>query len=241
MIASVHQPQYLPWLGYFQKIYHSDVFVFLDDVQYKKREYQNRNRIRTKSGCIWLTVPVLKNEEPYPNISNVYIDNSRNWRRRHWRAIYLNYARAPFFKKYSDFFEDLYKKEWEKLVDLNIYIVKSINEFLGIERRTCLLSQLNVNTPATQRIINICKALKTETYLSGIGGKDYLEEDKFKDNSIELIYQNFNHPVYTQLYMKDKKDFVPYLSIIDLIFNHGPDSLEILVGRGEKVCVRKKD
>lgn len=233
MIVSVHQPQYLPWLGYFHKIYHSDLFVFLDNSQYKKREYQNRNRIRTKNNEIWLTVPVLKDEEPYPNISDVYIDNSQDWQRRHWRAIYLNYTRAPFFKEYSDFFEDLYKREWKKLVDLNIYIVKYINQLLGIEKTIYFASRLNIKTAGTQHIIDTCKALKADTYLSGIGGKDYLEEEKFKTHSIKLIYQSFNHPVYTQLNMKDEKDFIPYLSIIDLIFNHGPDSLGILIGKSK--------
>jgi len=228
MTVSVHQPQYLPWLGYFHKIYYSDTFVFFDDVQYKKREYQNRNRIRTKNGRMWLTVPVVKNEEPYPNISDVYIDNSQDWRSRHWRALYLNYGRAAFFKKYSDFFEDLYKKEYKRLTDLNICIARHINSILGIDKPIYLSSQLDIKTTGTQHIIDVCKRLKADTYLSGIGGKDYLEEDKFKAHSIKLVYQDFKHPIYTQLNMKDEKDFIPYLSVIDLIFNHGPKSVDII-------------
>lgn len=231
MRLSVHQPQYLPWLGYFHKIYSSDVFVFLDDVQYKKREYQNRNRIRTRNNSIWLTVPVLTNEDSYPNISDVRIDNSQDWRNSHWKSVYLNYSRALFFKKYSDFFEDLYKREWDTLVGLNIYIIRHINTILGITTPIYLSSQLNTKTKGTERIIDICKSLQADTYLSGMGGKDYLEEDKFRANSIELVYQDFVHPVYNQLNMRDEKDFIPNLSIIDLIFNHGPDSLDILIGK----------
>ena len=230
MILSIHQPQYLPWLGYFHKMYHSDAFVFLDNARYKKNEYQNRNRIKTKNGGMWLTVPVLKGEH-HPDITGVYADNAQQWRKKHWTTIHMNYVKAPFFKKYSDFFEDLYKREWEKLADLNIYIINFLKEILGMERKTYLSSELGVNTTGTQRLVDICKALKADTYLSGAGGRDYLEEDIFKKNSIKLTYQNFDHPVYGQLYMKDTKDFVPYLSVIDLIFNHGPDSLDILIGK----------
>jgi hypothetical protein len=180
---------------------------------------------------MWLTVPVLTSEGPYPNISNVRIDNSQDWGDSHWKSLYLNYSRALFFKKYSEFFEDLYKREWNTLVDLNIYIIRHVNTILGITTSIYLSSQLNIKAKGTERIIDICKSLQVDTYLSGMGGKDYLEEDKFRANSIELVYQSFIYPVYTQLNMKGEKDFIPNLSIIDLIFNHGPDSLDILIGK----------
>lgn len=226
MIIAAHQPQYLPWLGYFHKIYKSEAFVFLDNVQYEEREYQNRNRIRTKEGWIWLTVPVAKCSQAYPNISNVCIDNSQGWAQRHWRAMRLNYSRTPFFKNYSGFFEDLYKKEWKKLIDLNMHLVKSFNQFLGIDRPVYLESQLKIGSVSTQRIIDICLATKADAYLSGQGGKNYLEEEKFREQGIKLIYQDFKHPEYAQLY----KPFLPFMSIIDLLFNQGPDSLKILAG-----------
>lgn len=227
MIVSVHQPQYLPWLGYFDKIHRSDAFVFLDNVQYKDREYQNRNRIRTGDGCIWLTVPVLKKTGSYPNISDVLIDNMQDWRKRHWRSISLNYAHAPFFKKYAPFFEELYSRDWQKLVDLNMHIVNALNRFLGIDRPVYLESQLDVKTAGTRRIIDICKALKSDTYLSGVGGKAYLEEGLFAANNIKLVYQDFRHPEYAQRHIP----FMPFMSIIDLLFNHGDGSLKILAGK----------
>jgi len=226
MIIAAHQPQYLPWLGYFHKIYEAQAFVFLDNVQYEERGYQNRNRIRTKDSWIWLSVPVLKTKEAYPNISRVYIDNSQDWHKSHWRSIYLNYARSAFFKEYSGFFEDLYSKKWERLIDLNIHLIKSINQFLGIDKKIYLESQFKINSASTQRIIDICQALKADVYLSGSGGKAYLEEEKFQQNNIKLIYQQFKHPEYAQLH----KPFLPFMSIIDLMFNHGPDSLKILSG-----------
>ncbi len=228
MIVSVHQPQYLPWIGYFHKIYNSDAFVFLDNVQYKSREYQNRNRIRTRDGWIWLTVPVMKAEDPYPNISSVHIDNSRNWRKRHWKSIVSSYSCALFFERYSDFFEDIYRRDWDLLVDLNIYVVREIARLLGIERPIYLESLLNIKTKNTQRIIDICKTLKADTYLSGAGGKKYLDEQLFASNDIKLIYQDFKHPEYKQRY----EPFEPFMSIVDLLFNHGDDSLKILTSCG---------
>lgn len=230
MIISVHQPQYLPWLGYFHKMYQSDAFVFLDNVQYKKREYQNRNRIRTKSGDIWLTVPVMKEAESYPKISSVRVDNSQAWQKKHWRTISLNYSRAPYFKKYSAYFEEIYKKEWKMLADLNMQIVKYMAQSLGIDRPLYLESQLNISTKNTMRIIDICKALKADTYLSGIGGKEYLEEKQFDSNGIRLVYQDFVHPQYEQCF----KPFIPYMSIIDLLFNCGDESLKILTSVNQK-------
>jgi len=224
MIISVHQPQYLPWLGYFHKMQHSDAFVFLDNVQYKKREYQNRNRIKTKEGKMWLAVPVLNNGESYPSISSLRIDNFQRWRERHWRALSLNYARAPFFKDYSPFFEDVYKGEWEKLVDLNICLIKYMMGALGVEKPLYLESKLGIRSEKTMRIIDICRALKADTYLSGIGGKDYLAEEQFNSSGIKLVYQDFRHPQYPQCH----GPFIPYLSTVDLLFNCGRDSLRIL-------------
>lgn len=224
MIVSVHQPQYLPWLGYFHKMYNSDAFVFLDNVQYKKGEYQNRNRIRTKDGELWLTVPVSRDSGPYPNISSVRIDNSKEWQKKHRMTLCHNYAHAPFFKNYSDFFKDVYEKKWDMLIDLNMHIVKYIALSLGIDKPIYRESQLDIKTTDTMRIVDICKALKADEYLSGIGGRAYLDEKKFELNGIKLTYQDFRHPEYPQAH----RPFIPYMSIIDLMFNCGEDSLKIL-------------
>ena len=227
MIVSVHQPQYLPWLGYFHKISNSDAFVFLDNVQYKKREYQNRNRIRTRDGCIWLTVPV-SHERSFPNISDVFVDNSQGWHDRHWKTLSLNYADAKFFDNYRDIFEKIYSERWERLVELNMHIIKSINSILGIDKSIYLESQLNIKTTQTQRIIDICKTLKADTYLSGAGGRKYLDEGLFARNGLKLVYQKFKHPEYTQRY----EPFMPYMSIVDLLFNCGDGSMKVLSGAG---------
>ena len=229
MIVSVHQPHYLPWLGYFHKIMKSDCFVFLDNVQYKHREYQSRNRIRTKDGWVWLTVPVLSKGLGRQIISEVMVDNSVNWQEKHWRSLKNWYGKAKFFADYAPFFEKVYMVEkWERLIDLNVCIIRYILNELSIETPLHFESDISTTKKSTERIIEICKKLKADTYLSGIGGKDYLEEEKFAGEGIELRYQIFDHPVYCQRFAGGESNFVTGMASVDLLFNEGPTSGEIL-------------
>jgi hypothetical protein len=225
MIISVHQPQYIPWLGYFEKISKSDNFVFLDNVQYKEREFQNRNKIRTKDGSSWLTVPVISKGEGRQNIRDVKVDNEVAWQRKHLASLRTSYAKATFFKDYYPFFEEVLGREWGYLKDLNIEIIKFILKDLSIDTPITFESDLNVKTMSTQRIIDICKKLKAGTYLSGSGGKGYIDQGLFAQEDVKLIYQDFLHPQYKQCY----EPFMPFMSIIDLLFNHGPGSRKILL------------
>ncbi|MEW6088962.1 MAG: WbqC family protein [bacterium] len=231
MKISVHQPQYIPWLGYFDKIDKSDAFVFLDKVQYKAREFQNRNKIRTGNGWLMLTVPVISRGLGRQEISKVEIDNSTDWQKKHWGSIEQNYHRAPYFKNYSGFFKEVYSCPWERLMDLNIHIIKYLLKELKIQTPLYYESVVGSSSNKTDRIIEICKKLNADIYLSGIGGRDYLEEEKFTREGIKLEYQSFNHPVYHQLYRKGAGSFMPYLSVVDLLFNEGEKSIDILRGR----------
>ena len=223
MVLYVHQPQYLPWPGYFDKIQRSDCFVFLDKVQYKPREYQNRNKIRTKDGWLWLTVPVVSKDLGRQETGKVRIDNSFAWQSRHWQSLKACYGKARFFKDYSDFFEEIYtKKQWEKLIDLNIYITTYLLKEFSIDVPLRYESEIGTSCSGTDRIIEICGKLKADIYLSGAGGKAYLEEEKFNRAGVKLIYQDFVYPVYRQRFMSGKGDFISHLSIVDLLFNEGP-------------------
>jgi hypothetical protein len=228
MIISVHQPQYLPWLGYFDKIFKSDCFIFLDRVQYKPREFQNRNRIRTKDGAMWLTVPVVCKGRYKQGICDAVIDNEFPWQRQHLASLKVSYGRSPYFGEYFPFFEDIYSRQWQKLSDLNIAIIRYVLEKLAISTPIRFESEFDIHTEATDRIIDICKKAGADAYLSGAGGKSYLEEDKFPKNGIKLVYQDFHHPEYHQQFMAGDKDFLPYMSVVDLLFNEGPRSREIL-------------
>lgn len=222
MQAAIHQPQYLPYLGYFDKIDQADLFVILDNVQFKKNEWQNRNKIKSAQGWQWITVPVFHH---YPEkICEVRINNTVDWRRKHLRTLEINYHPAPFFGDYFSFFQDLYKKEWPALAELNRTIIEFLMEALGIKRPVCLASRLTNREEPTERLTDICKAVGADTYLAGVGGRQYMDLDRFKKANIKVIFQVFQHPVYPQLH----GPFEPALSVIDLLFNCGPNSLAII-------------
>lgn len=235
MVISVHQPQYLPWLGYFDKIDKSDGFIFLDCVQYKHREFQNRNKIKTPGGCLWLSVPVVYKGHSRERIDQIAIDNGSDWQRKHWGSLKSAYSAARFFKEHSAFFEEVYSREWVRLLDLNIHIIHYIMRYLNIATPLYYESRIGTTQEATDRIIELCKKLNADTYLSGSGGKGYLEEEKFARSGIRLEYQHFVHPEYRQQCAKQETDFSPYMSIVDLLFNEGHESINILRGKTENV------
>ena len=226
MILAVHQPQYLPWLGYFHKIANCDLFLFLDDVQYKKREFQNRNKIKTPAGELWLTIPVITKGHFTQNIKDVQINKEENWESQHWASIVQNYSKAPYFGEHKEFFKKLYEVKWDLLIDISMEIIRYSLSYLEIKTPIKMSSEYNVLSQSTERIVELCKKTGADTYFSGSGGKAYMDEKLFTDSSIKLTYQDFHHQEYKQSYT----GFMPYLSIIDLLFNCGKDSKKILLG-----------
>ena len=227
MILSIHQPQYLPWLGYFDKIDKCEIFVFLDNVQFKKNEWQNRNRIKTAAGNQWLTVPIL---HKFPQrIDDVKINNSVPWGRKHFNALSTNYSKAPFFDEYMPFFQETYFREWERLIDINIHTIMFITKAMGLsDKRFVKASDFNLQEGNTERLVDICKKMGGDVYLSGKDGAKYLDLSLFEKENIDVIFQDYSHPCYSQLF----SEFESNLSIIDLLFNCGPKSLSILRGNG---------
>jgi hypothetical protein len=225
MILSVHQPQYIPWLGYFHKIAKSDLFIFLDDVQYKKREFQNRNKIKTVSGPLWLTVPVITKGLYTQNIKDVKINNDEDWAGDHLKSIEHNYAKAANFQEHKQFFQVFYRKKHEMLMDASMEIINYSLNYLRINTPVKMSSEFKLTSSSTNRIIDLCKAAGADTYLSGSGGRDYMDVSLFEQNNIKLIFQEFKHPQYPQLFGA----FESYLSIIDLFFNCGPKSRGIIL------------
>ena len=213
MICAIHQPQYLPYLGFFDKMCKSDVFVLLDDCQFKKNEWQNRNRIRTKDGWQWLTVPVIQRFGQ--SIKEVKINNATNWKHKHLQSLIINYTKAHYFKDYIEFFNESYRREWNYLVDINIHFISYLKEAFNINTRLMRSSELNVHSQATDRLIEICEKVRADTYLSGPGAKEYLEMEKF--NYIRLVFQEFEPQIYQQQF----EGFIPFLSSIDYLFNCG--------------------
>jgi hypothetical protein len=221
LIVAIHQPQYLPWLGYFDKMRRADVFCFLDNVQYKKNDWQNRNRIKNAQGWQWLTVPV---HYRYPQkISEVTINNSVKWKKKHLQALISNCNRTPYFKQSLDIFERVYSETWESLSDLNIILINRLRSALGIDPRpTVKASDFDLREDPTDRLIDICKALNADTYLSGQDGIKYMNMERFRQSGIRVEVQNFQHPVYPQVF----KGFQSHMSAVDLLVNCGAKSLE---------------
>jgi hypothetical protein len=227
MIVAIHQPQFMPWLGYFDKIVRSDIFVFLDIVQFKKNEFQNRNKIKTAQGGMWLTVPVLYK---YPeHINEVKINNSIDWRKKHIRTLEINYQKAPYCHDLFPTLEEFYAGDAESLSEVNRKSVLILLRMLGVHKETKVASTLgDLPGKPSERLAAICEYYGTDTYLSGAGGRDYLDLEPFNKKGIKVVFQNFKHPIYPQLY----GDFLANLSLLDLLFNCGPDSLNILEGKG---------
>ncbi len=228
MVIGILQPGYLPWLGFFEQMYKSDVFVIYDDVQYDKEGWRNRNRIKTASGIQWLTVPVIVRLEHQPFVREVGIDNKQHWRKKHLYSIKQNYSKAPYFDKYIDIFEDAFSRDWEYIVDIDMHFILKLADCLGMGSKKIIRSStLNIAGDRIERLVNICKMFKADTFYEGASGKNYIDESSFTKYGIKVEFQDYKHPVYNQLY----KDFVPYLSVIDLLFNHGNDSLSILINK----------
>jgi hypothetical protein len=229
MIAAIHQPNYLPWLGYFYKMALCDVFVLLDDVQLVRgRSFTTRNKVKTSNGAQWLTVPVTEKGE-LKLIKDVVIAQDGKWLKKHWKTIELSYKKAPYWNNYSIYFQDVYEGRcWSALSELNITLITKIKAILGLKTKIVLSSELKgISGERSSRNLSICKHLGADTYLSGTGARNYNDEEEFRKAGVNLIYTDFKHPVYHQLW----GDFTPSLSIIDLLFNEGEKSLETLLAR----------
>lgn len=227
MIITIHQPQYMPWLGYFDKIRQADIFIILDNVQFKKNEWQNRNRIRTPQGWQWLTVPVI--HDFGQKINEIAVNNKEPWRRSHLKAIELNYRKAPFFDEYFHHFENLYSADCDKLVDINVRSVRLLMELFGIKTKVVLAREYEATEHTTLRLVDLCRHFEAKNYLSGEGGEKYLDMAQFSAAGIQVMIQKYKHPIYQQLWTgKADQEFVSHLSAVDLLFNAGPQSLAVL-------------
>jgi hypothetical protein len=232
MIVSINQPAYLPWLGYFQRIAASDLHVVLDHVQFEKNSYTNRNKIRTATGWQWLTVPVQTSGR-FGNLSirTLRVDNTTAWSRKHWAALQTNYAKAPYFPQYKPVLLSIYKREWTHLADLCRELTACLLEGFGIRTRLLYSSDLSPKGAKDDMVLGLCRDLGATTYLSGAMGRDYLHEERFQSEGIRVVYQEYAHPVYPQVF----SPFESYMAALDLLLNCGPRSSEIALGGAASV------
>jgi hypothetical protein len=231
MIVAAHQPAYLPWLGYLDKLAKSDVFVVMDDLQYEAQNFQNRNRLKLNHGAGWVTVPLLRGAQSDrivdKRIDNHGIGGKHHWQRRTWRTIQTHYGQTPHFARYAADLEIVFARRWDYLVELDLHMLDLARGWFGITRPIVRSSSLGLVGHKTDRIIDMCKKLGAKVYLSGRGGShDYLDLEAFAAAGIALMWQQFTHPVYPQRY--SGLGFVSHLGFLDLLFNCGAESGALL-------------
>ena len=225
--VAIMQPTFLPWLGYFALIDSVDEFILLDNVQFDKRSWQQRNKILSNNGPLWLTVPVLSKGKLYQKINDVQINRMDNTSPfvKHLRSIENNYKKAPFFEDYFAGIEEILSSPTEKLSVLNFKLICLICTYLGMHFQYRWASSLPVNGAKDELLFNICQAVNASHYISPPGSMNYLEQSKlFSDSDIQVDYFSYDHPSYNQL----SPSFESHLSVIDLLFNEGHRSLDII-------------
>ena len=221
MILSAHQPAYLPWLGYFEKIQASDIFVYLDTVQYEKNSFINRNKIKTPNGWQWLTIPVRSKGHLNTTLFEIEVDEKQPWRTKHLKSIEMNYKNAHYFSHSFVQLQQIMSISNFNLADL---CWEHLNFWLNkfeIKTKIVRSSELNLHSKNSDLIMDLCNYFSIKKYYSGALGGNYLNELKFLNHGIKITYQNFNHPVYEQMWGK----FVPYMSIVDYWMNCGSGAI----------------
>ena len=224
MRVTVHQPEFIPWLGFFHKTSLADTLVLLDDAQFRKNYFQNRNRIRTAQGAVWVTAPVTRGLETPINEVRISTGVNPRWADRIENAVALAYRRAPHFEPVQAGFVERLRSAGETLVSLTIPLLRWMLEQFGLDKTVVLSSSLKTKTTGSQRILDICEAVGATTYVSGVSGREYLDLEAFERAHIEVEFQEFHHPVYGQLY----EGFVPQISALEALFLFGPDSARLL-------------
>lgn len=221
MIVAIHQPNFFPWLGYFNKIARSDYFVFLDDAQFPKKKgtWINRVKLLVSGKPAWVTAPIKRDYHGTLKINEMSFDDHEDWRRKILKTLEMNYAKAEFFDENYEKVRNLIENRQGNIADYNISVIRNLSSYIGLGHK-CLVraSEYSVSSTATQRLVDLVKAVGGNTYLSGNGAEGYQENDLYQEHHIKLEFQDFNHPTYLQV---RSNEFHPGLSIIDALMNLG--------------------
>lgn len=232
MIVAAHQPHYLPWLGYLDKIAQADLFVVMDDLQFEAQNFQNRQRVKLPQGPAWLTVPLCRSAQA-DRVLDKRITTSthpkQDWRHRHWFTLLTNYRRARHFARYAEQLRAIYTQPWTSLVDLDLHILTLALRWLDIRTPIIRASRLGLTGRRTERLIDLCTKVGARSYLAGAGGStEYLDVEQLRRAGVDVTWQQFTHPVYPQRY--PDLGFASHLGFLDLLLNCGPGSREIMSG-----------
>lgn len=226
-VLAAHQPNFLPWAGLFHKVGQADVWVLADDVQFSRGGLTNRNRFRTATGWQWLTVPVLTRGRGDQRICDVEILPDGGWRHKHLQTLECNYAHAPFYDSYAPSIAAIYHRQWNRLLDLNLALLHFLLQQLGMAVEVKLSSALELRQGRTTRLVDMALACDCEVYLAGSGAsRDYIDEAAFVAAGVECRFGTFAHPHYRQCH----PGFEANMSVLDILFNCGSDSREVIFG-----------
>lgn len=230
MRLTIMQPAYWPWLGWFHRVAISDMLIILDNVQIdlnSRTKFANRNRIRTKDGWQWITVP-LKTKGKFGNLylNQIEVENNQRWSEKHLNVIRHNYSKSLFYERHEIYLIDLYSRKWKLLTELANETTRYLLDTLQIKKPFISSSEMNVSGQKDELLLNLCKAAGADTYISGPFGRTYIHENLFEANGLKVLYHDYKHPVYPQTYER----FEPFMSAIDLLMNCGDKSKNILMG-----------
>lgn len=224
MILTAHQPGYMPWIGLFHKIYLADTFCYFDIAQYQSKEFDNRNKIKTNSGVLWLTVPVESKNHLEKKLHEIKIIHN-GWQRKHIKSIELAYKKSKFFEKYFYEIQKILLTKHEYICDLNIELIDFFLGALDINVKTIRASDFSFEGKKSDLVLDMCKKISADSYIFGSQGKNYALVDSFSKSGISVFFQNYIHPEYVQLH----GSFEPFMSILDLIFNCGHESKYVML------------
>jgi len=225
MQIAIHQPNFAPWLGFFSKMAQADVFVLLDDVQFIKRSFIHRNYIKTARGKEWFGPPVLTKGRYFQQIAETEINEAEPWRERLLATLQHQYGRAPFYKHFIGDMRSILEESGTRLIDLNVALIDFARSVLELDCRVVKSSQLSgVTGASTERLVSICRCVGATAYLSGMGGRNYMDEELFRAEGISLAYNEFENLRYPQLH----GEFIEGLSVLDVFFNAGPEARDLL-------------
>lgn len=220
MVVTIHQPDFLPWLGFFDRWGKSDLYIVLDDVQFLRRGWHHRDKIKTQSGVQWLTVPVHKKSHYYQTIKEVRINNNEDWRYKHLKTIQTAYGKATNFDLVYGRFSEIYNKDYDLLISFNMNLLRLCSKMLGINIPVVFASEFNVKSTGSQRLVDLVRSAGGKEYLTGTGSRDYLDEAIFEKEGISVCWQEFENPVYKQLH----GGFEKMLSVLDFLMMRDSDN-----------------
>ena len=237
MIITIHQPEHLPWLGFFNKLSKAEYFVILDNVQFEKNYFQNRNKIMNNGEAMWIGIPIQTKGHMNGTIASTLIATQTNpkWKHKYLQTIKSNYGKHPYFSEIYPIVEEIFSKDTDKLYDINVEIIKKFSDKLGFHPTFVRATDLDANGAKSDLVLNICKKMGATRYIAGPSGRDYMDLQSFKEAGIEVVFNDYKHPEYPQ---KKVEKFVPYLSTLDLLMNCGfEESRRIIIEGNEGVSL----